>query len=206
MRVVTFDIETANWMSDIGSSDPADLTIALVCIHDSETDTYSSYLEPELPQMWNILERTDVLVGYNSNHFDIPLLNKYYPGDLTRIKSLDIMQEIYSVVGRRLKLDAIAEGTLGDRKSTRILPERRRDNQKALRLRARKGLAQISGTRESPRIQARYLKVARRERRCDDLHARALGLTNETIIRSLLHRREAVSPHDQQTFRGGPSC
>ena len=117
MRVVTFDIETANWMSDIGSSDPADLTIALVCIHDSETDTYSSYLEPELSQMWPILERTDVLVGYNSNHFDIPLLNKYYPGDLTKIKSLDIMQEVHSVIGRRLKLDSIAEGTLGEKKS-----------------------------------------------------------------------------------------
>ncbi len=117
MRVVTFDIETANWMSDIGSSDPADLTIALVCIHDSETDTYSSYLEPELSQMWPILERTDVLVGYNSNHFDIPLLNKYYPGDLAKIKSLDIMQEVHSVIGRRLKLDSIAEGTLGEKKS-----------------------------------------------------------------------------------------
>lgn len=117
MRVVTFDIETANWLSDIGSSDPADLTIALVCIHDSETDTYSSYLESELSQMWPILERTDVLVGYNSNHFDIPLLNKYYPGDLTRIKSLDIMQEVHSVIGRRLKLDSIAEGTLGEKKS-----------------------------------------------------------------------------------------
>jgi len=104
-------------MSDIGSSDPADLTIALVCIHDSETDTYSSYLEPELSQMWPILERTDVLVGYNSNHFDIPLLNKYYPGDLTKIKSLDIMQEVHSVIGRRLKLDSIAEGTLGEKKS-----------------------------------------------------------------------------------------
>lgn len=117
MRTVVFDIETANWLSDIGSSDPADLTIALVCIHDSETEIYSSYLESELSQMWPILERTDVLVGYNSNHFDIPLLNKYYPGDLTRIKSLDIMQEIHSVVGRRLKLDSIAEGTLGEKKS-----------------------------------------------------------------------------------------
>lgn len=116
MRVVTFDIETANWMSDTGSSDPADLKIALVCIHDSETDAYSSYLESELPQMWRILERTDVLVGYNSNHFDIPLLNKYYPGDLTRIKSLDIMSEVHAALGRRLKLDAIAEGTLGEKK------------------------------------------------------------------------------------------
>jgi|SRR3989338_7049500 len=117
MRVVTFDIETANWMSDTGSGDPADLTVAIVCIHDSETDTYSSYLESELPQMWNILERTDILVGYNSNHFDIPLLNKYYPGDLTKIKSLDLMQEVYAVLGRRLKLDTIAEATLGENKS-----------------------------------------------------------------------------------------
>ncbi len=117
MRTVVFDIETANWMSDIGSSDPADLTIALVCIHDSETDSYSSYMEHELHQMWNILERTDILVGYNSDHFDIPLLNKYYPGDLTRIKSLDIMKEVHTALGRRLKLDSIAEATLGEKKS-----------------------------------------------------------------------------------------
>lgn len=117
MRVVTFDIETANWMSDTGSGDPADLTIALVGVHDSETDTYTSYLENELQGLWPILERTDVLVGYNSDHFDIPLLNKYYPGDLKRIKSLDIMKEVQMIVGRRLKLDALAEATLGENKS-----------------------------------------------------------------------------------------
>lgn len=116
MRTVVFDIETANWMSDIGSSDPADLTIALVGIWDSETDRYSSYLEHELPLLWPILERTDILVGYNSDHFDVPLLNKYYPGDLTKIKSLDLMNEVYKAVGRRLKLDVLAEGTLGVRK------------------------------------------------------------------------------------------
>ena len=117
MRVVTFDIETANWMSDTGTGNPADLTIALVGVHDSETDTYSSYLENELHGLWPILERTDVLVGYNSDHFDIPLLNKYYPGDLTRIKSLDIMKEVQAIVGRRLKLDSLAEATLGENKS-----------------------------------------------------------------------------------------
>ena len=116
MRIVTFDIETANWMSDTGSGDPSDLTIALVGVHDSETDLYSSYLEPELHQLWPILERTDVLVGYNSEHFDIPLLNKYYPGDLAKIKSVDLMKEVYGVVGRRLKLDSLAEATLGENK------------------------------------------------------------------------------------------
>ncbi|MDO8561757.1 MAG: ribonuclease H-like domain-containing protein [bacterium] len=117
MRIVTFDIETANWMSDIGTSDPADLTIALVCIHDSETNSYDCFLEPELPRLWKELEHADLLVGYNSDHFDIPLLNKYYPGDLTRIRSLDLMKEVQNVVGRRLRLDAIADGTLGKKKS-----------------------------------------------------------------------------------------
>jgi DEAD/DEAH box helicase domain-containing protein len=117
MRIVTFDIETANWMSDTGTGDPADLTIALVGVHDSETDAYTSYLEPELYKLWPILERTDILVGYNSDHFDIPLLNKYYPGDLAKIKSLDLMKEVHAVVGRRLKLDSLAEGTLGENKS-----------------------------------------------------------------------------------------
>lgn len=113
MRIVTFDIETANWFTETGGSNPADLAIAIVGVHDSETDTYSSYTEAELPQLWPILERADMLVGYNSDHFDVPLLNKYYPGDLMRIKSLDLMAEVYEVLGRRLKLDAIAEGTLG---------------------------------------------------------------------------------------------
>jgi DEAD/DEAH box helicase domain-containing protein len=116
MRAITFDIETANWITDTGSNDPADLTIAIVCIHDSETGQYSSYLEGELPKLWPILERADLLIGYNSDHFDIPLLNKYYPGDLTKIKSLDIMVEVQKVIGRRLKLDTLAEGTLGDKK------------------------------------------------------------------------------------------
>jgi DEAD/DEAH box helicase domain-containing protein len=117
MRVVTFDIETANWFGEGGVSDPAALEIALVGIHDSETDSYSSYLASELPKLWPVLERTDMLVGYNSDHFDIPLLNKYYPGDLTRIKSLDLMKAVYDSLGRRLRLDTLAEGTLGMKKS-----------------------------------------------------------------------------------------
>lgn len=117
MRIVTFDIETANWFPPGTSGVPADLEIALVGIHDSETDLYDSFLVPDLPRLWKILESTDMLIGYNSDHFDIPLLNKYYPGDLTRIPSLDLMVKVQETLGRRLRLDAIAEGTLGKKKS-----------------------------------------------------------------------------------------
>lgn len=112
MRKIVFDIETANLFSDVGSSDPRDLDISVVCIYDSGTGTFSSYFVDELPKLWPILESADLLIGFNSDHFDTPLLDKYYPGDLTKIPSLDILKEVKNQYGRRMKLDQIAEGTL----------------------------------------------------------------------------------------------
>ena len=117
MRKVVLDIETKNFFPDVGKNDPALLDIALVAIHDSLTNTYSSYTIEELPKLWPILERIDMLIGFNSDHFDIPLLNKYYPGDLTKIKSLDILKEIKDSYGRRMRLNQLTEGTLGKNKT-----------------------------------------------------------------------------------------
>ena len=117
MRKVVFDIETSNTFGDVGSSDPAALDISVVCIHDSETDEYLHFLKEDFTDLWRIIEQADMLIGFNSDHFDIPLLNKYYPGDLTHIKSLDLLKEIHASLGRRIKLDTIAEATLGEKKS-----------------------------------------------------------------------------------------
>jgi len=117
MRKIVFDIETKNTFQEVGSNDATQLDLSVVCIHDSENDSYLCYEEAELPKLWPILEKTDMLIGYNSDHFDIPLLNKYYPGDLTQIKSLDLLKEIRKSLGRRLKLNNVAEATLGVGKS-----------------------------------------------------------------------------------------
>ena len=112
MKRIVFDIETTGEMVG-GQMDFSNQELTIVSIHDSETDIYSSYFKDELPKLWGILERADLLVGYNSDHFDIPILNKYYPGDLTKIKSVDLLKEVRAVLGRRLKLDNIAQATLG---------------------------------------------------------------------------------------------
>ncbi|MEO8638117.1 MAG: ribonuclease H-like domain-containing protein [Candidatus Taylorbacteria bacterium] len=117
MRKIVFDIETTNIFQDVGKNDPALLNLAVVGIHDSETNEYSCYEQEELSKLWPILEKADLLVGFNSEHFDIPLLNKYYPGDLRKIKSVDIMKEIKNSFGRRIGLGHIAESTLGVGKS-----------------------------------------------------------------------------------------
>ncbi len=117
MRVIIFDIETRNTFDEVGSSDPADLDISCVVIHDSLDDQYKSYLLEEIDDLWEILESADLLVGYNSLHFDLPLLNKYYLGDLATIPHLDLLKEIHGSLGRRIKLDDVASATLGTKKS-----------------------------------------------------------------------------------------
>ncbi|MDP2705398.1 MAG: ribonuclease H-like domain-containing protein [Patescibacteria group bacterium] len=117
MRKIVFDVETANLFQDVGTNNPADLTISLLAIYDYTEDKYSSFLENELSQLWPILSKADILIGYNSDHFDIPLLNKYYPGNLAKIKSVDLLREIKNSIGKRVRLDQVAQGTLGVSKS-----------------------------------------------------------------------------------------
>lgn len=116
MRKITFDIETRNLFEDVGSNDSTALDISVVCIHDSATDSYSSFLQEDFPKLWPILEQADMLITFNGDHFDIPLLDKYYSGDLKKIKSLDLLVEVKKSLGRRIKLDTIAEATLGTKK------------------------------------------------------------------------------------------
>ncbi len=117
VHYIIFDIETQNTFDQVGSRDATALDISLLVTWDSKTQDYNCYLEHELESLWPVLEQVDILVGYNSDHFDIPLLNKYYPGDLTAIKSLDLLKEIHSVLGRRVRLDDVASATLGTKKS-----------------------------------------------------------------------------------------
>ncbi len=112
MRYIVFDIETANAFPSL-NRDLDRLELALVGVYNSETDSYTSYVKEELPKLWPVLERADLLIGYNSDSFDIPLLNRYYPGDLAQLRSLDLMTEVQKVLGRRLRLQSLAQATLG---------------------------------------------------------------------------------------------
>ena len=114
MRAITFDIET-KMVGGLASGrfDVNQMELTVVGIHDSLTGEYTGYFMEDLPKLWPIMEGADLLIGFNSDTFDIPLLNRYYPGDLTKIRSLDLLVEVYKVLGRRLRLQSLAEATLG---------------------------------------------------------------------------------------------
>ncbi len=117
MAPLVFDIETKNTFFDVGENDPAKLDISVVGIYDFSTDTLRAFQEHEFKDMWPYFEKADSIIGYNSEHFDIPLLDKYYPGNLTKIKSIDLMKSIQKTLGRRIKLQDVAYATLGTSKS-----------------------------------------------------------------------------------------
>ena len=117
MKKIIFDIETKNIFSDVGSDNPADLDLSVISLYDSETDKYYSFLEDNLDDMWPFFKNADMLITFNGNHFDIPLLQKYAPFDLKKIYHLDVFAEVEKSIGKKIGLDAIASTTLGHSKS-----------------------------------------------------------------------------------------
>ncbi len=116
-KEIVLDIETSNSFADVGKYDPALLKVSLVVVYSYADQTYHSFLEPELPKMWRLLESADRIIGYNLLGFDYKVLNTYYPGDLFKFPTLDIMAEIEKVIGFRVKLDDVAHASLGIGKS-----------------------------------------------------------------------------------------
>lgn len=111
------DIETQNTFRDVGKYDPTLLKISLVGVYFYETDSFEAFREHELPKLWPRLERLTRVIGYNIDDFDLPVMNSYYPGDITRLPTLDILAEIEKKVGFRVKLDDVVQATLGTSKS-----------------------------------------------------------------------------------------
>jgi len=111
-KEVVFDIET---IGDI--RDQANMKVTVVSIYEYETDSYRSFEESELGQLWPIFERAERLIGYNSESFDAPILNKYYAGDMMQFPHLDLLKVIKESSGKRFKLNDVAKATLQIEKS-----------------------------------------------------------------------------------------
>jgi len=111
LNEIVFDIETQNSFAE-AENDLRKLKVSVVSVYSYATDTYQSFTEDELPKLWPILEKADRIIGYNSEHFDLPVLNNYYVGNLLELPSLDLLKKIKESLGIRLKLADVAEATL----------------------------------------------------------------------------------------------
>lgn len=117
---VVIDIETKKAFSDVGGRHKMhELGISFVGLYSFSQDKYFGFFEKDFPVLEKILAKDKpVIIGYNTLGFDNPILDYYLKGiEIKKMPQLDIMKEVYDVLGFRLKLDSLAQATLGEGKS-----------------------------------------------------------------------------------------
>lgn len=113
---IILDLETQNSFTEVGN-DVRKLKVSIVGIYDYATNEHLSFKTEEFSQLFPRLEKASLLVGFNINKFDLPVLSSYYVGKISQFKTLDILEEVEKVLGFRVALDNLAQTTLGLKKS-----------------------------------------------------------------------------------------
>ncbi len=118
-RLLAFDLETQNSFDDVGGRDNLGaLKMSVGITYDPDKDRFEVYPEQRARELVDDLLDAQVVVGFNIRRFDYRVLEPYAGGrDLSKIKTLDLLEKLESVLGHRVKLDSCASATLGTQKS-----------------------------------------------------------------------------------------
>ncbi len=116
---IVLDLESQKTFDEVGGHHNSHLLGVSVCgVYSYARDQYRAFREEEFAEMLEWLKAADLIIGFNSKHFDFTVLQPYYPNfNLAQLPHLDILEEITNVLGRRLKLESVAQETLGYGKS-----------------------------------------------------------------------------------------
>ncbi len=118
LKKIVLDLETQKSFDDVGGRGKNHLLKISVCgIYDYTSDKYLIFEEHELPRMAPMLQAADQIIGYNIKQFDFEVLQPYLNFNIFEIPYYDILEEIDKVLGHKIKLDAVAQATIGSGKS-----------------------------------------------------------------------------------------
>lgn len=118
LKKIVLDLETQKSFEEVGGRGKNHLLKISVCgIYDYSTDQYSIYEEHELPRLASILQSADQIIGFNIKNFDFEVLQPYLNFNIHDVPYYDILEEIEKVIGHRVKLESVAQGTIGSGKS-----------------------------------------------------------------------------------------
>lgn len=118
LKKIVLDLETQKSFQEVGGRGKNHLLkISVACIYDYSTDKYSSFEEHELPKLAPILQTADQIIGYNIKDFDFQVIQPYLNFDIFQVPYLDLLEEVDKALGHRIKLELVAQGTLGVGKS-----------------------------------------------------------------------------------------
>jgi DEAD/DEAH box helicase domain-containing protein len=93
------------------------MRVSVVVVFDSIDKTFLIFKEDRIDTLFDLLERADLIIGFNIKKFDYTVLNAYTNGSLKTLPTFDILEDIHKRLGFRLSLDHLASETLGQRKT-----------------------------------------------------------------------------------------
>ncbi len=114
MNYVYFDLETQKSAQDVGGWKNIEMMrMSLGVTYSTARGGYRIYPEDEVNDLIRELQRADCVVGYNILRFDYTVLQAYSVFDFSQVPSLDLLVDLEKVLGHRIKLDDVAEASLG---------------------------------------------------------------------------------------------
>jgi DEAD/DEAH box helicase domain-containing protein len=118
VNIVYFDLESQKLFEDVGGRDATRLLLACGVTWSTQRNDFAVYWENDAAALVAELKSADRVIGFNIINFDYQVLKPYAPNENFRsIRSTDMLQDIYRVLGFRLSLDSIAKATLGATKT-----------------------------------------------------------------------------------------
>ena len=117
-NIVYFDLETKHSADEVGGWNHINkMGMSIGVTYSTARGDYKIYGEPEVEELIKELQRADLVVGFNHIRFDYRVLEGYSIFDFSQVPSLDMLIVLNEKLGHRLKLDSIAQATLGCEKS-----------------------------------------------------------------------------------------
>ena len=117
-KLLYFDLETLRSAEEVGGwANVARMGMSIGVVYEEGSGEFRIYREPEVERLLLDLVTADQVVGFNIDRFDMEVLSGYTLWNLGKIRTLDMMAHIHAKLGFRLKLEALAESTLGEHKS-----------------------------------------------------------------------------------------
>jgi DEAD/DEAH box helicase domain-containing protein len=117
-REIFFDIETLRLSHEVdgGWANIARFGLAVAVTWD-ERNRFRRWFEVDAQALIAELGQYDRIVSFNGNRFDFEVLSAYQPISHLLRKSFDLLVDLNSRLGHRIKLDDLARETLGNQKT-----------------------------------------------------------------------------------------
>ena len=115
---LVLDLETQKDFNEVEGRKPELLGVSVAGVYSYEANRYDAYLEADLKtRLAPRLQAAELIIGFNSRRFDLPVLQPYLPFSASTLPQLDIMEEVVKHLGHRVSLESLSQATLGRGKS-----------------------------------------------------------------------------------------